>query len=432
MSTERGNQHAAVLWSTGEPASGPIREVACVALDAASRAEIAAFLRDHANPSMHVTLLSPVAFAPDVVATTLQVAGIEASVDVSSLSDAPSMQRWLDEWKRDRPIDLLVFSQVPAAFLLSALRSAPVLLLPPSPVVRPFGQRTIDVPDLLDDGGPVRARVDQVAAVGDLAPMPDQAVAFVSGGRVVATVTTHGRREAELPAGLGAGSLGVYRVGETAPAEPLAAVEQRVAVIGPGDRPLVLVDSELTEAALRALADIATPSAIDILAVRLRPTRSCRSNPERLRALGLPPRVLDARLVLDEGPALDVSEMLDSGASGARGVEAAEGRVPGHGHRPQGPGGAAGGGFCRVDRRSARARLERLFLAPPARDPSPSGSTGGNRIVIELDNATARGWLLDDHRRGARRRCTSRSTWPWTTTLAARWKRRWRRPVRAA
>lgn len=394
VSAERRHQHAAVLWSTGESASGPIRELACVALDEASRAEIAAFLRDHADPSMHVTLLSPVAFPPDVVAATLQVSGIEAAVEVSSLSDAPSMQRWLDEWTRERPIDLLVFSRLPAAFLLSALRTAPVLLLPPSPVVRPFAQRAIDVPDLLDDGGPIRARVDQVAAVGNLAPVPDQPVAFVSGGNVVATVTTRAG-EAELPAGLGAGSLGVYRVGEPAPAEPLTAIEQRIAIIGPGGHPLVLVDAELTDGALGALARIVGSSAAEVLAVRLRPTRSCRSIRERLRALGLPPRVLDARLVLDEGAALDVSEMLDPVRLARVASKLQKAGVPVTAIVHRGEVEPLAEAFAVLTAAALEGDSSPPSLARPARPSSPSGSTAGNRIELELDNATARRWLLD-------------------------------------
>lgn len=392
VSAERKRQHAAVLWPDEKPATGPIREIACVALDGHARAAIGAFLRDHADPSMHVTLLSPTALMPDVVATELQVLGIEGTVEVSSLQDAPSVQQWLDEWTRERPVDLLVFSRISTAVLLSALRAAPVLLLPPPSVVRPFGQRAIDVPDLLDDGGPIRARVDLVVAVGNLAPVPDQAVAFVSGGHVVTTVATRAG-EAELSPGLVVGSLGVYRIGESAPAEPVAAIEEWVAVIGPGERPLVVVDSELTDETLRALAEITGPSATEVLAVRLRPTRSCRSIRERLRALGLSPRVLDARLVLDEGEALDVSEMLDPVrlARVASKLRSARFPVTAIVHRGQVE--PFVDAFAVLTAADLEAKSSVLLAAPPAPAVAPA-SAPGNRIELELDNATARGWLL--------------------------------------
>jgi hypothetical protein len=169
--------------------------------------------------------------------------------------------------------------------------------------------RAIDVADLVDDGGPIRARISYVAAVGDLASIPDQALAFVSGGRVVATVATSSG-DAELPAGLGVPSLGVYRAGASALAEPLAAIEQWVAVIRPGERPLILYDSELSADMLRALSTTSLRHRSGALP-SVRPTRSCRSIRDRLRAMGFTPLVIDARAVLDEGEALDVSDPLD-------------------------------------------------------------------------------------------------------------------------
>src|SRR5690606_11956223 len=119
---------------------------------------------------------------------------------------------------------------------------------------------SIDVPDLVDDGGPLRVRVDHVATVGNQAAVPDQPVAFVSGGRVVATVTTCAG-EAELPAALAVRSLGVYRLGAGAAVDPLAALEQRISLIRPGQRPLLIFDAELADGALRALRELPGPSA---------------------------------------------------------------------------------------------------------------------------------------------------------------------------
>ena len=397
VSAERKHQHAAVLWSEGRPASGPLREIACFAFDQRSRAEIGAFLRDHADRSMHVTLVTPTSLAPDVLAAGLEVYGVGANVEVSSLRDAPSTREWLEEWTGQRPVDLLVFSDISTALLVSALRAAPVLLLPASAVVRPFGQPAIDVPDLLDDGGPIRARVD---SEGSLAPVPDQEVAFVSGGRVVATVTTH-RGEVELPPGLVAGSLGVYRVGASAPAEPVEAVEERIAVIGPSARPLVLVDSELTDAALRALAESTGASALEVLAVRLRPTRSCRSIRERLRAVGLAGRVVDARLVLDEGEALDVSDRFDPVrlARVASALQRAHFSVTAIVHRGEVV--PLVGAFASLSAADLEADTSILLVARPAQADA-SVLTDGNRIEAELDNVKAREWLLEAIARSTR------------------------------
>lgn len=393
VSAERKRQQAAVLWCEGATAPGPIREIACVVLDEHSRAELAAFLRDHTDRSHHVTLLSRASLAPDLVATSLQVSGIEARVDVSSLHDAPSMQAWIEEWVRERPVDLLVLSRISSAFLASALRTAPVLLLPPPSVTRPFGQRSIDVPDLLDDGGPIRARADHVAAVGNLAPVPDQQLAFVSGGQVVATVSTQGG-ELELPPGLSASALGVYRVGESPPAEPLAAIEEQVAVIGPGSRPVVVVDSALPDQTLRSVAELAEASATDVLAVRLRPTRSCRSIRERLRDAGLSPQVLDARVVLDEGEALDVSEALDPIrlARVASRLARAGSSVSAIVHR--GEVAPLTEGFGVLSAADLAADSSVILVARPAEAVTPLASAG-NRIELELDNARARRWLLE-------------------------------------
>lgn len=209
---------------------------------------------------------------------------------------------------RERTVDLLVFSHISTAFFVSALRSTPVLLLPRSFVDRSFGQRAIDVPDVVDDGGPLRIRVDSVAVLGAEAPF-DQEVAFVSGGRVVASVTTRAG-EAELSAGLGLESVGVYRVGESAPLEPLAAVEERIFVLSPDGQPLLLFDSGLEDATLRAIAEVASrwrsrrcASARHAAAARFG-SASVKWGSRRTSSM--------PRLVLDEGDAIDISEPFDS------------------------------------------------------------------------------------------------------------------------
>lgn len=388
-----------ILFARKDLSTGPVGQVVCFAVGRRARASVRTFLRDHAEPSMHVTLLGPEAPAREDVASLLELTGVAASVEGSPPSGASSLRRWVEQWRPTRPVHLLVLAQVPAFVLLGARWPAPVLLLPPLAAPRKL-ERRIDVADLADGGGPLRARVDHLVAVGDLSPVPDQPIAFVSAGRVVATVGTRAGA-AELPAGLEASALGVYRVGERAADDPLAAVEQRVAVIRPGAAPLILFDSEISDELLRALSELAGPPAPELLAVRLRPIRSSRSIRERLRVIGLPPRVLDARAVIDEGDALDVSEAVDPVrlARVAAKLRDAGFPVAAIVHRspiqplvrgfatlsePEltGAGLPAAGAFSASRRAEGEAAL-------------PTGRVHGNRVELELDNAKALRWLLD-------------------------------------
>ncbi len=389
----------AVLWAAEGPASGPIEDIGCVVMDEGSRAAMGAFLRDHADPSMHVALLSPSSLSPDALAA--EVSGIEAKVEASSPLDAPSMRQWLDEWTRHRRIDLLVFARIPTALLLGGLWTAPVLLVPFLAPSRPFGERALDVADLVDQGGPLRMRVDNVAAVGDLAPIPDQALAVVSAGHVVATLTTRAG-EVELPAGLEVASLGVYRIRGTAPLDPTAAIEQRVAVIRRGKRPLVLFDAEVPEAFLLPLSAIAAPLDLELLAVRLRPSRSCRSIRQRLRAVGLSPRVADARAILDEGEALDISDALDPVRLGRVASRLGKDGFPVVAIVHRGPAQPIVSRFAALSVQELQrdpGALEKAVASIGAQPLWASelkvGATDGNRIELELDNRTARGWLLE-------------------------------------
>lgn len=384
---QRSRLPVAVLWAQAAPATGPIEHIGCVALDERSRAAIGAFLRDHADPSVHVAALALSDLASEELATALQVAGIRATVEVASLGAVASTRQWLDGWARQRPLDLLVFARIPGALLLSPLSTAPVLLLPPLAPHKQAGRGVIDVPDLVDEGGPIRVRIDRAATAGNLVSVPDQSFAFVSGGRVAATVTTAGG-EAVLPAGLGVTSVGVYRTGDGDGADPLASIEDRVAVLRPGDRPLVVFDSELSEESLRALARAQGPSAAEPLAVRLRPVRSCRATRRRLRAAGLPARVLDARIVLDEGEALDVSAALDPVRLARVAAALRRAGFPVTAMAHQGPARPLVDGFAVLSGPTLEAE------APGAPSASAS-SSDGNRIQIEMDNATARRWLLE-------------------------------------
>jgi hypothetical protein len=299
-----------VLWPGGEARKGPVRELACIARSHQDRASIAAFLRDHGDRSLHVSMISP-DVPPEELDVRLEVAGIDADVELSALSRRLGLWPWQRASTRGHALDLLVLARVPSAVLAGAPWPAPVLVLAPLAPSRHVAGGAIDLADLADDRGSLRVRVDAVGPLGDLAPVADEEVAFVAAGRVVATALTTSAGEVEIASGENAHSLGVFRPGDEPPADPLAAIELRIAVLGPSDRALVLVDAELPDEALGAKKVEAAARGAELLAVRMRPTRSCRSVRERLRALGLPGRVLDARAVLDEGEALDVSEKND-------------------------------------------------------------------------------------------------------------------------
>jgi phosphatidylserine/phosphatidylglycerophosphate/cardiolipin synthase-like enzyme len=255
------------------------------------------------------------------------------------------------------------------------------------------------VPDLVVVQGAVRARFWLAFGVGRNPPIPDQPVAFVCSGRVAAIVTTH-EGEAELPPGLDAESLGVFRVRDRAAVDPLVAVERRVMVVRPGPLPLVLFDVELPDGELSALAGAA--GAAELLAVRLRPVRSCHVLRERLRGVGLAPRVVDASAVLDEGPADDVSDAHDPVRLARVAMRMRRAGFPVAAIVHRGPRTPEVSGLAALRANDVAGRAwER-----PARAPEPASSrtlldatTGaaphvGNRVELELDNSTARRWLL--------------------------------------
>jgi phosphatidylserine/phosphatidylglycerophosphate/cardiolipin synthase-like enzyme len=402
----RRQRSLALLWlppSTAPRIERPPTELLCVALGQRARAAIAAFLRDHGDPSQHIVVLSLPGPEPCELAAAVEVAGIRASVEFV-VPPGLSAGQWLDERMRTRTPDLLIYARMPTALLLGARwRVLSLLLPPPAPVSRPALQREMDMPDLVDEGTALRARLEYANGVGRREPIPDQALAFVSGGRVAAVLRTCDG-EAELPADLRADSYGVFRTEEAAPSQPLAEVEQRLLVLRPSTVPLVLFDAELAPDGLVALRALAAAGAHELLAVRVRPMRSCRSIRARLLAAGFEPRVVDARVVLDEGAALDVSETLDA-------VRLA--RVAARMR-------AAGFPVVAIVYRGAERPLAHGFVVLPERAiasaaPLPSAPVGrrpmalaerleattvasliaGNRVEIELDNVKARHWLIE-------------------------------------
>ena len=170
----------------------------------------------------------------------------------------------------------------------------------------------------------------------------------------------------------------MLRTGETPPVDVVPEIEQQIRVLRPGGRPLLVFDAELDDEALLQQQRRADSANREPLAVRLRPTRNIRAIRDRLRRLHLDALVVDARAVLDEGPALDVFEALDP----VRLMRVAS-RLR-----------DAGFGVAGV---LPRGRAESLPL-----DRADAAVLEGNRIEIELDNVCARRWLLqtiDESRR---------------------------------
>ena len=400
---ELRKRHAlTVLWTAGATVGDrPVTEIMCVALGARGTAAVAAFLRDHVTPALHATVLLRRPPSAGPLAAALDMAGITARVDLVTLPAGSRPWRGRDD-KAKSPLDLLVLARFPGALLPGAAWPAPLLVLPPIGAAAPALRRALDVPDLVDAAGIIRARFDYASGVGRRDPIPDQQVAFISAGRVAAVITTR-QGEGELPAGLDAGDLGVCRVAENMAADPLAVIEAQVTIIRPGRRPLLLFDANLSDAHLALLAGLAGGPAPDLLAVRLRATRSCTALRTRLRAAGLRPVVADASTVLDEGEALDVADVLDAVRLARVGARMHCDGFPVVAIVHGGPLPPRTIGFAAVT--AAEAVASQWSLAAPverarsaaARLEATTGASllDGNRVELELDNALARRWLLE-------------------------------------
>ncbi|MGZ4779289.1 MAG: phospholipase D-like domain-containing protein, partial [Thermoanaerobaculia bacterium] len=387
----RQRRSLAVLWTVGVPfRDRPISEVRCVALGSRARAAVAAFLRDHGDRTLHATVVLPALPPTGSLAATLDLTGIRARVDTATPTSAK------------REIDLLVLARFPRALLPAVPWPAPVLILPFAPAPAIALRRAIDVADLVDDNGVLRVSIHYASGVGRNDPIPDQQVAFVSNGRIVATIETHDGA-GELPAGVTGQAFGVFRVAEKTGDDPLGNIEQQVTLIRPGSKALILFESDLSDDDLSMLTSVAQKESGELLAVRMRPMLSCRSIRSRLRKAGLPLQVADASAVLDEGAALDVAREVDPVrlARVASRMRAAGfpviAIVHGGPHTPRTIGFAA--------LRAEDVAAAHLNFKAPARQPPSLGrrletTTGaaqlpGNHIEVEMDNAKARRWLLD-------------------------------------
>jgi cardiolipin synthase A/B len=397
----RKRHSLAVLWTAGAAAGDrPVTELRCVALGARGRVAIASFLRDHGSPALHAAVVWRTPNAPGKLAAALDMAGITARVDLVTL--ATGVRSWLGGETGQAPIDLVVLARFPGDLLPAAAWPAPLLVLPAMGTAAPALRRALDVPDLVEEAGAIRARFDYASGLGRRDPIPDQQVAFISGGRVVAVVTaSHGR--AELPAGLNASSFGVYRVGEDMDSAPLADIEEQVTVIRPGSRPLLLFDAGLADEDLSLLARLQEAGAAELLAVRLRATRSCKSIRMRLSAAGLQPVVADASTILDEGDALDVAKAVDAVRLARVGMRMRCAGFPVVSIVHDGSHSPRTVGFAAVTATEAAAMPWRIdapvngFQSVGGRLEATTGASliTGNRVELEFDNARARHWLLD-------------------------------------
>ena len=346
-------------------AEGRMATIVCIASSERALRSINAFVREQGSPDVHITFASGPALPP-------------------------------------ADTDLVVLARFPGPLLAARRWPSPVLVLSPLAPPAVALRRPLDVPDLVNDDGVLRARLLLGASVGRLEAIPDQEVVFVTRGKIV-TVAESQAGQVELAADPAIDHYGVYRKSDATSSDPRSAVELEVGVVRPATRPLILFDADLGPAALSLLAKLDGPSAPQMLAVRMRPIRSCRAIQRSLRRAGLAPVVVDASAILDEGAALDVDEHVDA-------VRLA--RVAAH---------MRGAGFPVVAIVHGRAETPRTigfealkpeevsdvsrwtFDAPPlvrsveTRIEAATGAPliAGNRIEIELDNAKARHWLLD-------------------------------------
>jgi phosphatidylserine/phosphatidylglycerophosphate/cardiolipin synthase-like enzyme len=392
----RKRRSVPVLCVRSAPASsGPEggNRLLCEGSSSRGRSVVVRFIRDHASPPDRAVLLSPEPLSSEDLLRLREVSDIPSEVNLT----APGKPlRYLLGPQVRQGFDLIVLPRFPPVVSLATLSGPPVLILPP---LRPAGlewERAIDVPDLVDDGALIRARLEYAVGVGRRTPIADQEVAFVRASEIVARATFC-QGEAELPSGLGH-SLGVIRTHGKAPTDPLAAVEGRVAVLRADAGTLILFDAEIDNDHLSLIRRVTWADAVG---VRVRSMRSCASLRAKLRAAGLPPRVIDAGAVLGEGEALDVPALADAvrlARVAARmradgfSVAAVVYRGP---HKPATQGFAAlrAEELAAVPTASAAA-TGRAPLAQRLDLTTGSDPVTGNTIEVELHNPTARAWLL--------------------------------------
>ena len=397
-----------LVWAQGAPARprGPMVHLLCPVVGGArALPSIAPFLRDRCGPEHHVTVLM---LGPPLdvdVQAVLELAGITARLDVVPATHlTPAV---VGAWAREHAVDLVVVRQLPPAPVLDLVArfAVPVLVLSPTGGAAPRPRAALDAPDVVDDGaGTLRVRLAQIGAMGRPAPIPEEEVVFVTGGRAVATATSR-NGELELPsAAIGGAVLGIGRL-HGGDADPVAAVERQVTVLRPAVDGIVLVDGALDRRQLRAVRP-ALAGAPRVVAVRLRLLESIRTIRKRFLVAGLGrPWAIDASAVLDEGDPDDVPEEADAVrlarvAARMRGAGFAVTAIVHLGPRTPATDGFAAYRPEELARASSFPDTDRPaagMASLAARLDATTGSVAatGHRIELGLDNARARRHLLD-------------------------------------
>ena len=406
---------------------GPTRpggRLLCVGLSMRERRAMATFLSAHAERDDRAVLLSGTTLSNQEIREMSDIAGL--TLDVEPIPGSGETVRRLLSGDSGLGADLIVLPRFPPPLLLPRRRGHPVLILPSLRATGTEWARTIDLPDLIDDGSSIRVRAEYAAGVGRRTPIADQQLAFVRDGSVVACALTRDGTS-ELMSGLG-DSLAVRRRGDRTGAEELSVIETQVSVLRPDSRPRLLFDAELDTDGLRMIRDVTWAEPVG---VRVRSTRSCRSLRARLLAAGLASIVVDTGAVLDEGDAHDVSALLDAvrlartaarmrsygfqvsaivyrgphqpstiGFAAVRPHELPDLAPSGSG-TPSGPvpprsesSAEPGPGLAVVRQNRSRAKAGGLSLASRLDATTGSEAIAGNRIEVELDNPKARNWLL--------------------------------------
>ncbi len=381
-----------VRWPLEASARDRGNRLLCVGLSARGRQAVVKFLQERTSPSDRAVLLCTRALSSEDLGRMRETLGIAA--DLQPI-EGQRMRQLLGPPARP-DIDLVVLPRFPPVVLLG-MKSGPALLILPQLESGPSEwRRAIDVPELVDTGVTIRARLEYAIGVGRRTPIADQELAFVREGKVVARAISR-RGEVELPSGLG-DSLGIYRTTGKEAENPQALAEAGMAVLRAGSRPIILFDAEIEKDHLPLIASAAWA---DPVGVRIRPAHSCAALRAKLRAAGLPPCVIDAGTVLGEGEAPDVPEVVDAVrlARAATRMRADGFSIAAIVYR--GPHGPSTQGFAAVRPEQVAslapaptAARGRASLAERLNATTGSEPIAGNRIEIELDNPTARSWLL--------------------------------------
>ncbi|MCA9647076.1 MAG: phosphatidylserine/phosphatidylglycerophosphate/cardiolipin synthase family protein [Polyangiaceae bacterium] len=367
--SETGKQlDVAVLWPSEAGARDCVRHAFCIAIGERTRFALMRFLREHADASLQVSVAGPPASTSADLTDVLRASGVEAHVEL--IPRRKSVSAALEAARGGESVDLIVLARLPALMLVSYSWPAPVLLVPAASVDPP-GHRLLDVTDVVEMDGVLDARIEEVLVGDVLSTLVERQVAFAARGEAKVVRSTSADGEVRLPAAFEHATQVTAWVDDQGPPDVLAAADQRFRVIRPDATRWTLFDAELPS---ERLAEVPTPGTSP-LAVRLRPTRRASHIRERLRAAGIDAPVVDARAVLDEGPAYDVGEANDP---------------------------------VRLQRVAARMKSAGYRVALFGAKGAPPGHAlhaeliQGNRVELEFDNAMARRWLVEGIERAER------------------------------